>query len=99
MCERLTFSTYDPLIDPGIKGLNIFLESFYPFKPNIPFIKNQSTDSNRKLINLFLYNKNSDCKQAGYAANNYLFKFNLRNTRNSCEICSKLTIKTSEQRQ
>ena len=52
MCERLNFSTYDLVIEPGIKGLNIFLESFYPFKPNILFIKNQSTDSNRKLINL-----------------------------------------------
>ena len=33
------------------------------------------------------------------AANIYLFKFNNRNTRKRCEICSKLTIKTPERRQ
>ena len=33
-----------------------------------------------------------------YAANIYLFKVNNRNTRKNCEICSKLTIKTPEQR-
>ena len=29
-------------------------------------------------------------------AGNYMFKVNYRNTRTRCEICSKLTIKTSE---
>ena len=29
-------------------------------------------------------------------AGNYMFKFNNRNTRTRCEICSKLTIKTQE---
>ena len=29
-------------------------------------------------------------------AGNYMFKFNNRNTRTRCEICSKLTIKTPE---
>ena len=29
----------------------------------------------------------------------YLLKVNIRNTRTSCEICSKLTIKTPERRQ
>ena len=29
----------------------------------------------------------------------YLFKVNNRNTRTRCEICSKLTIKTTERRQ
>ena len=29
---------------------------------------------------------------------NYMFKVNIRNTRTRCEICSKLTIKTPEQR-
>ena len=29
---------------------------------------------------------------------NYIFKFNNRNTRTRCEICSKLTIKTLERR-
>ena len=33
-----------------------------------------------------------------FPANIYLFKFNKRNTRKRCEICSKLTIKTPEQR-
>ena len=34
-----------------------------------------------------------------YLAIIYLFKANNRNTRKRCEICSKLTIKTPEQRQ
>ena len=34
-----------------------------------------------------------------FPANIYLFKFNSRDTRKSCEICSKLTIKTPEGRQ
>ena len=34
-----------------------------------------------------------------YLANIYLFKRNNRNTRKKCEICSKLTIKTSKRRQ
>ena len=33
-----------------------------------------------------------------YSANIYLFKVNNRNTRKGCEVCSKLTIKTSEWR-
>ena len=32
-------------------------------------------------------------------AGNYMFKVKNRNTRARCEICSKLTIKTSERRQ
>ena len=32
------------------------------------------------------------------SANIYLFKVNNRNTRKRCDICSKLTIKTSERR-
>ena len=31
-------------------------------------------------------------------ANQYLFKFNNRNTRKRCELCSKLAIKISERR-
>ena len=34
-----------------------------------------------------------------YPAGNYLLKFNNRNTRTKCEICSKLTIKIPERRQ
>ena len=33
-----------------------------------------------------------------YPAGNYLFKVNNKSTRTRCEICSKLTIKTPEQR-
>ena len=36
--------------------------------------------------------------QASIPAGNYMFKFNNRNTRTRCEICSKLTIKTPERR-
>ena len=34
-----------------------------------------------------------------YPANIYLFKVNTRNTRKTCEICSKLKIGTPERRQ
>ena len=34
-----------------------------------------------------------------FPASTYLFKVNNRNTRTMCEICSKLTIKTTERRQ
>ena len=30
-----------------------------------------------------------------YQVNNYMFKINIKSTRTMCEICSKLTIKTS----
>ena len=33
-----------------------------------------------------------------YPAGTYLFKVNNRNTRSNCEICSKLTVKTTKQR-
>ena len=33
-----------------------------------------------------------------FSASNYMFKVNNRNTNKRCEICSKLTIKTPEQR-
>ena len=38
-------------------------------------------------------------KHNRYPANIYFFKVNNRNTRKSCEICSKLTIKIPERRQ
>ena len=40
-------------------------------------------------------------KRAGsrYAASIYLLKVNNRNTRKTCEICLKLTIKATKQRQ
>ena len=37
--------------------------------------------------------------KSGYPANKYMFKVNNRNTRKRCEICSKLSTKTLEQRQ
>ena len=38
-------------------------------------------------------------KQTHYTPNNYFFKVNNRNTRKRSEICSKLQIKTLEQRE
>ena len=38
-------------------------------------------------------------KSIDFQACNYMFKVNNRNTRTKCEICSKLTIKTTERRQ
>ena len=35
----------------------------------------------------------------GIPAGNYMFKVNIRNTRQKCEICSKLTIKPPKRRQ
>ena len=48
--------------------------------------------------NLFLYFAQSTQmqKREFNQAGNYMFKVNNRNTRKRCEICSKLTIKTSE---
>ena len=37
-------------------------------------------------------------KECTYPVGIYMFKVNNRNTRTRCEICSKLTIKTPEQR-
>ena len=34
--------------------------------------------------------------KSNYSAGTYMFKVNIRNTRTSCEICSKLTLKTQE---
>ena len=43
---------------------------------------------------------NSFCRmidqQNGWTASNYMFKFNNRNSRTRCEICSKSTIKTPD---
>ena len=48
------------------------------------------------LLSVFLIN--AYISQSTYPANIYLFKVNNRNSRKRCEICSKLTIKTSEWR-
>ena len=40
-----------------------------------------------------------NCQRAPDPADNYMFKVNNTNTRITCEICSKLTIKTPERRQ
>ena len=45
------------------------------------------------------YKKNGHSTVLLHPAGNYMFKVNNRNTRTRCEICSKLTIKTSEQNQ
>ena len=44
----------------------------------------------------YLIGKN--CSNYEISANTYLFKFNYRNARKKCEICSMLTIKTPERR-
>ena len=38
-------------------------------------------------------------QQDNFTTGNYMFKVNNRNTRTSCEICSKLTIKIPERHQ
>ena len=43
------------------------------------------------MINIF-------CEYKAFPANTYLFKFSDRNTRKTCEISSKLTVKTPERR-
>ena len=45
---------------------------------------------------VFIYSRSSDKNEN--PANVYLFKVNNKNTRKMCEICSKLTIKTTERR-
>ena len=42
--------------------------------------------------------KQNNTDKKGNPANIYLFKLNNKNTKKQCEICSKLTIKTLEQR-
>ena len=42
--------------------------------------------------------KINEAENLKYPAGNYMFKFNNRKTRRRWEICSKLTIKTPEQR-
>ena len=40
----------------------------------------------------------SEASESNKLSNIYLFKVNNRNTRKRCDICSKLTIKTSKRR-
>ena len=47
---------------------------------------------------IFLYLGTGSKELNEYPASIYLFKFNIKNTRTMCEICSKLTIKTPERR-
>ena len=42
---------------------------------------------------------NNEKRRRGFYLNVYLFKFNNRDSRKRCEICSKLTIKTPERLQ
>ena len=59
-----------------------------PFFSNAPFVYPMKTLENRKVSFLTV-------TQTG----NYMFKVNNRNTRASCKICSRLTIKTPKQHQ
>ena len=44
------------------------------------------------------FRSDDDFPSVDYPVGNYMFKGNNRNTRATCEICSKLTIKTPERR-
>ena len=71
-----------------LKMLKYFLFEFVDFHNN----------SNKKIESDFLLTKKRYFrkKAPSYPANIYLFKVNNSNTTKRCEICSKLTIKTSE---
>ena len=51
----------------------------------------------KSLMENFIFCAVTQCRPQ-YPANFYMFKINNGNTRKSCEICSKLTIKTPERR-
>ena len=50
-------------------------------------------------MSVFNLTKSSKDFVIRYPVNNCMFKVNNRNTRTRCEICSKLTMKTTERRQ
>ena len=53
----------------------------------------QKTSSNEKYLRI------ESGRDLFYSFGNYMFKVNDRNTITKCEICSRLTIETPEQRQ
>ena len=53
----------------------------------------QKTSSNEKYFQI------ESGRDLFYSFGNYMFKVNDRNTTTKCEICSRLTIETPEQRQ
>ena len=53
----------------------------------------QKTSSNEKYLRI------ESGRDLFYSFGNYMFKVNDRNTTEKCEICSRLTIETPEQRQ
>ena len=53
----------------------------------------QKTSSNEKYFRI------ESGRDLFYSFGNYMFKVNDRNTATKCEICSRLTIETPEQRQ
>ena len=85
-----------------------------PFVPNTPFIYPLKSSGNREVFyclqgvkegykgkkwvnRMILYDIATSIQTI--PAGNYMFKVNNRNTRTRCEICSKLTIKTSKRGQ
>ena len=58
-----------------------------------------SVQSNLKVTDDSIVHMTSHDFSKKLPVNIYLFKVNIRNTRKSCEICPKLTIKTPERRQ
>ena len=74
-----------------------------PFTSNAPFLYPLKTSENRKVFWCFqrvekgcIGNEWVNFVMSTFQASKYMFKINNRNTRARYEICSKLTIKTSE---
>ena len=83
-------SVFDHFVMLALKGL-----TKYPSPKAIPNYRVNQTYAILEIpvFQTFLLTRSA------FPANNYLFKVNDRNARKRFEICSKLTIKTPEQRQ
>ena len=68
-------------------------------KNQVACVNNRFISKSGRLISDVVNITNSLDIEGLFPAGNYLLKFNNRNIRARCEICSKLTIKTPEQRQ
>ena len=73
-----------------------------PLQPSVDFLYSLKISENLWFSDVFRRYRKATPGSNGLSmnpANNYLFRVNNRNTRRKCEICSKLTKKTPEQRQ
>ena len=75
---------------PGFDGLRLVLCSLHSFQR-----RNIICQLEKKHFHSYVFKIFKQCQ--GFPANIYLLKFNNKNTRKRCEICSKLTIKTPKQ--